>query len=174
MQWSLPGQCKHSAEWGKLGQGCGNSVWKWEQERPMFSLTSAVQISAQKKLCACVYEWVCVHVRGQRSQLWEEEVQTQHSQKWPLQSRIMWKSHHTETFPLWSKLGPKAWHKIHLELKGTKVKGGPLKSVLWRITQCLHFSSLIHQSSIHDAFERGLARTEVLVLFSLPISHFTH
>lgn len=106
----------------KLGQGCGNSVWKWEQERPMFSLTSAVQISPQKKLCACVYEWVCVHVRGQRSQLWEEEVQTQHSQKWPLQSRIMWKSHHTETFPLWS-----LWTQNTLGTDRHKSQKGPFK-----------------------------------------------
>lgn len=73
---------------GKLGQGCGNSLHECASERGrrihVFTNKWSPNIQTEKL-------YVCVCVRGERSQLLEEEVQTQHSQKWPLQSRIMWK-----------------------------------------------------------------------------------
>lgn len=82
---------------GKLGRGNGNSVCEWVSERGrgihVFTNKWCPNIQTERL-------YVCVCVRGQRSQLWEEEVQTQHSQKWPLPIRVMWKSHQSSAFPV--------------------------------------------------------------------------
>lgn len=95
----LPGKT-----WPRLWKLCV-SVSKWEQERPMFLLTSGVQISSQKKLCVCVLE-VKGHSCGRRKY--------KHGilKKWPLQSHIMWKSHHSSPFPVSFNLNWKTRHDI--------------------------------------------------------------
>lgn len=108
---------KESSEVGIRGQGTllgpsntqGEKAWKrlWklfvrESNRArkihvFFQPTSDVQISPQKAVC----------VRGQRSQLLKEEIQTRHSKTRPLWSNIMWKSHLCFTLPPHLNSAPK-------------------------------------------------------------------